>query len=83
MKRLTWLFILFFAFTGLGSLAASAQNPYRPAPRAYYGRAYYGPNFYRHERRERRRFIRHQRRERARFYRHERRERWAYRHDRW
>lgn len=44
MKRLTWLFILFFSFIGLGSLAASAQTAYgyryRPAPRYYTG--YYG-----------------------------------------
>lgn len=89
MKRLTWLFVLFFAFTGLGTLAASAQAAYgyRPAPRYYMGyRAGYRPaGFYRarygrHERWERRRFIMHQRRERARFYRHER---WEHRHGRW
>lgn len=86
MKRLTWIVVLFFAFTGLGALAASAQNGYgyRPAPRYYYS-GYYGyrPAYYRHERMERRRFYRHELRERRRFVRHERRERWERRHGRW
>ncbi len=91
MKRLTWMFILFFAFTGLGSLAASAQRiyVYRPAPPYYGYRAYhpvphyyhsgyyYRPAFYGPA------YYRHERWERRRFYRHELRERRAFiRHER-
>ncbi len=84
MKRLAWIFVLFFAFSGLGALASAAQDVYRPAPRyyagGYYRPAYYRGGFYQRERWERRQFRRHQIRERRRFLRHERRERWEYRH---
>lgn len=80
MKRLAWMFVLFFAFSGLGALAASAQAGY-----GYRARPYYGPNYrmVQHQRMERRAFRRHEIRERRRFLRHERRERMAYRHYRY
>lgn len=94
MKRLTWIFVLFFAFTGLGTLAASAQQGYgygyRPAARFYagfyavrpmphyYSGYAYRPGYYAPG------HFRHERMERRRFINHQRRERQRfYRHERW
>lgn len=92
MKRLTWIFVLFFAFTGLGTLAASAQQGYGyrsapryyagfyavgPMPRYYYSGYAYRPGYYGPG------YYRHERMERRRFIMHQRRERQRfYRHER-